>query len=176
MSVWDKISAATRFGRGGGGGAPSGAGGGGGSTAGAHLKTWLAVAVAAGVIYIVYTGLLEEWVNTFLNRLVALIRPLDLIFVLTSALAIGTGIFLMKLTPRGHPLSLHGHRVATRIGPVGVIVGVALLPVVLIVMTLGQSGSLQLAASYLGVKPAANLCQAVSTPSTPVVSPVPRGR
>jgi len=176
MSVFDKISDWTRPGRGGGAPPGAGGGGGGGRASNSHFKTWLAVAVSAGLIYIIYTGLLEAWLNTFLNRLLGVVRPLDLVFVLVSALSIGTGVLLMKLTPQGHALSTHGHRMATRIGPVGIAVGVALLPVVLVAMTLGQSGAASLAATYLGIKPAANICQAVDTGPALPASPTPRGR
>lgn len=167
MSFWDRVSNATRRAPGAPGMGGAAAASAGRLTGNSHFKTWSALVVSAGLIYIIYTGLLEMWVTTFLNRLLALVRPLDLVFVLVSALAISAGVLLMKLTPQDHPLSIHGHRVATRIGPTGIVVGVGLLPVVLIVMTLGQSGSLQLVGSYLGIKPAANLCQSVGVGATP---------
>lgn len=172
MGFFERVSNWTK-GRSGGGGPPGGGGGGQSST---HFRTWAALVVSAGLVYIIYTGLLEDWLNTFLNRLLGVVRPLDLVFVLVSALSIGTGILMMKVTPQDHPVSAHGHRIATRIGPIGIAVGVALLPIVLVVMTLGQSGTANLAASYLGIRPAANLCKAVDPPAALTTPPTPRSR
>ncbi len=172
MSWWDKVSNFTTK-RPGGGGQPPPGGQGGGRAGSTHWRTWSAVAIAAAVIYVIYSGLLELWATTFLARLLATAVPLDLIFGLMSALSIGASILAMKLFEKDHALAVHGHRVATRVGPAGLVVSAVLLPVTLLVMTLGQSGSLKLAANYLGIKPAANLCQAVDTPSAPVVAPTP---
>ena len=168
MSVWNRISDATRISM------PELSGGskGGGKERSLNAGAWLVMGAFAVVGWAIWSGWALLVVLQFERNLLALVPPTAVTVVILSVLGTLAGWVMMKF-PRWHFMAVWGKRLIW-VSPAALVVGATIVPIAIVVVTLTQVGTTRLAASYSGTTPAANLCAAAglaeATPA-PAVSP-----
>jgi len=170
MSFWDRVSNATKV------PAPVAAAvkdPGGAFKAPKWLGPYMFVGVVAFLFWSVWSGAAHDALAQLESRLLDLVPLVAVILVIVSILAILIGWALMK-APKGHFLAEHGKRLIW-VAPAALVVGAAIVPVAVQVISITNDQATKLSAAYLGAKPAANLCQAAGLPQAPA-APAPRAR
>ena len=172
MSVWDRISDATRFDFGRrrapeAGPVPS-------KRKGQHwMAPWAFIGIVVGLIWVIASGWAYVWLEDFKIKLLALIPDVTIILTLAGFLGLLLAFLFLK-APAEHFLARYGKRLVWY-APVAIIGGAAIIPVMIVVTSLAQKGAADLSESYLGGKPAANICAAANV-VPPAITPTPRAR
>jgi hypothetical protein len=166
VSIWNKISDATKVP---GHVADAVKNPGGAFKAPKWFGPYMFVGIVLFLGWAVWSGAAEEALRQFEARLLSLVPLVAVILVILAMLGVLVGWTLMK-APAGHFLAVYGRRLVW-VAPVALVVGAAIVPVALAVITVANDQTTKLAAAYLGTKPAANLCQAAGLPSATPPTP-----
>lgn len=169
MSFWNKVSDATRL-------PASVAGAVKGPDGSFKAPKWFGPYMFVGIIgflgWAVWSGAAQEALDQFERQLLGLVPRLAVTLVILAIIGCLVGWALMK-APKGHFLAVHGQRLIW-VSPMALVVGAAIVPIALAVISLTNDQTTKLAAAYLGAKPQANLCQAAGLSEAP--PPAPRAR